>query len=196
MKLFKVAVASLILGVGFASQATDFTVKAKENSVSGGTGLNTGLVYNMGDLITGSVSVDDLWNSGALPRWSNANGQIGDLFYNGIDSQVTDWNASIDVGDKIGKNWNGSYSKSGFTFAYGTFVGQIGSTYFELGTDFSVAAPEAGTLNLFYWDSNKNDNSGSIVASITPVPEASTYALMLSGLGIVGLMVRRRKLKQ
>jgi hypothetical protein len=36
-------------------------------------------------------------------------------------------------------------------------------------------------------------NEYSYQLSITPVPEASTYALMLSGLGFIGMMVRRRK---
>ena len=34
---------------------------------------------------------------------------------------------------------------------------------------------------------------GSIVGVTAPVPEPETYALMLTGLGVVGLLVRRRR---
>jgi hypothetical protein len=32
-------------------------------------------------------------------------------------------------------------------------------------------------------------------ASVSPVPEPETYALMLAGLGLVGFMARKRKAK-
>jgi hypothetical protein len=37
------------------------------------------------------------------------------------------------------------------------------------------------------------DDAGFVTASIAPVPEAETWALMLAGLGLVGFMVHRRK---
>jgi hypothetical protein len=33
----------------------------------------------------------------------------------------------------------------------------------------------------------------ALATSVTPVPEASTIAMMLGGLGLVGFMARRRK---
>lgn len=37
------------------------------------------------------------------------------------------------------------------------------------------------------------DDAGFVTASIVPVPEADTWALMLAGLGLVGFVVKRRK---
>ena len=37
------------------------------------------------------------------------------------------------------------------------------------------------------------DDAGFVTASIVPVPEAETWALMLSGLGLVGFMAHRRR---
>jgi hypothetical protein len=34
-----------------------------------------------------------------------------------------------------------------------------------------------------------------ITNNVTPVPEPETYAMMLAGLGMLGFMARRRKLK-
>ena len=38
------------------------------------------------------------------------------------------------------------------------------------------------------------DNLAFNGASVTPVPEPSTYAMMIAGLGMVGLMIKRRKM--
>lgn len=53
------------------------------------------------------------------------------------------------------------------------------------------------TLRFYIMDSHHWDNLGGISVSITPaIPEPETYALMLAGLGALGLMARRRKDKQ
>ena len=36
------------------------------------------------------------------------------------------------------------------------------------------------------------DNAGNVGITLTPVPEPETYALMLAGLGVIGMMSRRR----
>ena len=37
------------------------------------------------------------------------------------------------------------------------------------------------------------NNVGQIIAVTTPVPEPETYALLLTGLGLIGVMAHRRK---
>ncbi len=51
-----------------------FEVKAKENSVSGGTPLVTGITVTKGELLTISASPDDKWRADTADRESNANG--------------------------------------------------------------------------------------------------------------------------
>lgn len=169
------------------SSVVSLDVFAKENSSSGGVVLNTSLFFNTGDLISGYVNSRDLWSAGSLPRWSNANGLIADLSATGFDD------SGQSDGTLIGRAF-GSLTQNGFTSAYGSLVGKINDNYFLLGTDFSIAAPDAGNLSLYYWDSNNSDNTGSVKASFTSaVPEPSTLALMLGGLGLVGFMARCRK---
>ena len=79
---------------------------------------------------------------------------------------------------------------------------QGGRDLFEnpLGTSFSGAAWGTGTLNLYYWDSNFGDNTGSITANVVKggvkggaVPEPATWALMIGGFGLAGAALRRRR---
>jgi hypothetical protein len=49
-----------------------------------------------------------------------------------------------------------------------------------------------GELKLFYWDSDAANNSGSVVAEVTAVPEPGNVALMALALGAFAL-TRRRK---
>ena len=61
-----------------------FDVKARENSSSGGSGLDT-IFVTAGQTFSVIAGTTDLWSAGALPRWSNANGLTGNLFATGSD---------------------------------------------------------------------------------------------------------------
>ena len=126
--------------------ANQFEVKAKENSVSGGTPLVTGINVTKGELLTINVSPDDKWSAGPGDRESNANG----------------------LSNPFGGNF-GLFTHNGFSFFYGSLVGSIdnGKTFFAVGTrmEMSILIPE-GRLTLYYWDVNNGDNSGSVIATV------------------------------
>lgn len=181
---FKFIVAALALAAG-AAHADPFTVDAYANSSSGGTGLAT-INLTAGESFSVSASTDDLWNAGALPRFSDANGLTGNRYATASDD------SGQSVGSLIGINF-GNWTQDGFSAAYGSLVGRIGSgDYFLIGSSYNGIASTSGVLNLFYWDSNNYDNSGSVVATVAAVPEPETYALLLAGLGAVVFMARRR----
>ena len=165
------------------------TVNAQTNSSSGGVGYNTGIGLTAGNLLTISVAASDLWSAGALPRWSDANGLVGDLFATGSDE------SGEAAGTKIGSNF-GTWTQDGFTAPYGALVGKIGNSYQLLGTNFNGPAWDTGTLSLFYWDSNSGDNGASIDVSIAAVPEPAAWAFMLFGFAGVGFAMRRKKTPQ
>ena len=165
------------------------TVNAQTNSSSGGVGYNTGIGLTAGNLLTISVAASDLWSAGALPRWSDANGLVGDLFATGSDE------SGEAAGTKIGSNF-GTWTQDGFTAPYGALVGKIGNSYQLLGTNFNGPAWDTGTLSLFYWDSNSGDNGASIDVNIAAVPEPAAWAFMLVGFAGVGFAMRRKKTPQ
>lgn len=187
------ALACAIAASAMANAASgDFVVDALANSTNGGSGQET-FALVAGQQFSVSVDSNDLWNAGALPRWSNADGLTGNLYYSTgtTDSQV----GSYLDGVLIGQNF-GSRTQGGLTAAYGTLVGQIGSgNFFKIGTSYAGTAASSGMLKLYYFDSNSGDNSGSILAQVTAVPEPETYAMLLAGLGLMGGIARRRKFK-
>lgn len=174
--------------VGLAAttaHAANFVVDALANSSSGGTGVAVATLA-AGDHFTVSVASTDLWNAGALPRWSNADGLTGNLFATGSDE------SGQAAGTLIGVDF-GTWTQDGFTAPYGTLVGRIGTEYKALGTSFSGSFSTAGTLFLYYWDSNSGDNTEFVTASVSGVPEPATWGLLLTGFGFVGLASRSRR---
>ncbi len=185
--LTSVAAALLLAGTAHAAAVT---VDALADSYNSGTGTGVAAgTLTLGESFSVTAASTDLWSAGALPRWSNANGLTGNLFATGTDD------SGLPAGTLIGQDF-GLFTTSDGSFAYGELVGRIGTgAYFAIGTDFSGTANASGVLNLFYWDSYTPDNSGSIVANVTTVPEPGSIALMLAGLGIVGGLARRRASK-
>jgi len=189
MKFYsKLAAATALVAFCAPAMAADFVVDSAANSSTGGTGLNTGLTYSAGDVLTVSAALDDLWSAGALPRWSNADGLTGPLFATGTDE------SGAAAGTQIGASF-GTWSQAGLSAPYGSLVGRLGGVYQLLGTNFSGPAWASGTLELFYWDSNNGDNSGRVTAHIAAagVPEPASWALMLGGFGMVGGALRSRR---
>jgi hypothetical protein len=187
-KMIRVAIAALALGGAATANAALFDVAAVANSSSGGVGLNTGIALSAGQAFSVTAATGDLWNAGPLPRWSNADGLVADLFATGSDD------SGESAGTKIGQEFVGGWTQNGLNAPFGSLVGKLASTYFFLGTNFSGPAPVAGTLSLYYWDSNNSDNSDSIRAEVLvgqSVPEP--IALSLVSIGLLGLGLSRRK---
>lgn len=195
MKFIKTAAAVAFAALAaFSTTASadsgSFTVRAFENSTSGGTGVAT-FALIAGQQFSVSVNPNDLWNAGALPRWSNADGLSTNLYYGpGTDAEVPVYANGTYIGSAI---QFGNHTQGGLSAPFGSLVGQIGSgNYFLIGTNFNGTAAASGTLKLFYFDSNNGDNSGSILAQVTAVPEPETFAMLLAGLGLMGAVARRR----
>lgn len=185
-KLLRIAVASI--AAVFAAGAHALVVDAQSNSSSGGIGLSTGINLNIGQIFNVVASPTDLWSAGALPRWSNADGLVANLFATGSDE------SGQLAGTLIGQNF-GLYSQNGFSAPYGALVGEISNAFFLIGTNFAGSAPASGELKLYYWDSNNGDNTNSInVAVRVPnqnVPEPGS--LMLAGLAMAALGFRKKR---
>lgn len=177
------AVAALVTVPGAASAAV-YVVDAQSNSTSGGTALATGLTFVAGQQFRITSSTLDLWSSGTLPRFSDANGIVERLAVAGDDSEQT-------PGTQIGANF-GNYTQGNLSARYGSLVADLGGGNYQLLGANGIFTSNGGPLNLAYFDSNNADNSGEIAFSISAVPEPATWGMMLAGFGIVGFGLRRR----
>ena len=173
---------ALLAAAGVASAATAAaTVSAHDNSlygpigngqVAGLDGLDTGLSISAGELLT--FSATGSWNN-SDPDSSYVSGA------DGHDGFVGDGHPNFD------------YSQFGLNAAYGALVGKIGNgDYFLIGDSFSGAANATGELQLFYWDSDYGNNTGSVNVQISAIPEPANIALMGLALGAFALSRRRK----
>jgi hypothetical protein len=74
----------------------------------------------------------------------------------------------------------------------------VGQEWISANNSTMSLALEAGQYTVFVsgWTNGANLSSGYTIGfSPTAVPEPETYAMMLAGLGIVGMVARRRKMK-
>lgn len=189
--------AALALGAASTlTQAGVFVVDALANNAGNTTrvGVPT-IALTAGDLFSVTASPTDLWNAGPLPRWSNADGLVVNLFASGSDE------SGRPAGTQIGQVF-APLNQLGLIAPYGSLVGEIANQFRFLGTSFTGPAWATGTLNLFYWDEGQPiDNTGTVSATVVSVrgevtepgavPVPATLALL--GLGALGLVAASRR---
>lgn len=182
--------AALTLGLAIASSAhaTVFVVDALANSSTGGVGLPS-LTVTDGEQFTVTSSTDDLWSAGELPRFADGDGLVMNRFAT----------ASDDSGEPVGTLIETAlvpWVENGLSAPFASLVGEINGVYRELDANFSGSAWGAGTLNLYFWDQNNFDNSGTIAFDLSPasggVPEPAAWAMMILGFGLAGGLLRAR----
>jgi hypothetical protein len=161
-----VVASGLLMALGH-SQAATFEVFARDNSTA----------YSNNDIVPPAAPLD-----------------TGLSFVNGQTLTVTasgSWNGGC---GSIGPDGGGACSGTASGPQDYSLVGRIGlaGSYFQIGSSYSAPVSGNGHLFLAFVDSDAANNTGSVMATISAVPEPATYALLIAGLGLVGVAGRRR----
>ena len=156
-----IAGAALLAVSGLAAATTiTTTVDAKNNSIVGGTAA---------DAFT--LLADSTFTVTASGIWQN---DPSSAYKSGPD----------------GHPGNG-YSVDGATFDIGSLIGEIGNgAFFKIGSSYTGNTGAGGELKLFYWDSDAFNNSGTVSAAVSSIPEPTNVGLLALG---AFALTRRRK---
>lgn len=159
---------------------------------TGGAGINNSLTVNNG----GTVIFAE---NNQVPSWQTVTLNTGSTLYLGDTSQtfaglVINGDSVIDFGtggSQLNVTYNNISIANGVTLTIQNWNASNGDV-------FSGANPGANVVNVQYADSNGNIYAtgtwgGGYVTPGTPVPEPSTYGLILLGSGTAFVLWRRRK---
>lgn len=136
---------------------------------------STGTNYVSGTPITGSTGTNGINMGGWFVNWSTVTG---------IPMNTGAWNMQGTLSSAGG--YTGTITGTTNGMANFSWDGVYGNAYT---LDYTATVP-AGDASGF----GGTQYALHLTGTVNPVPEASTYGMMLAGLGLVGFAVRRRKL--
>lgn len=165
-----VAIATALSAASAQAATVQVEVFADTNAAKTESGAATGIILALGEIFSVSADPLDTWAYGL--------------------NKSKEVNADGARGGRLVENF-------GQQFVIGSLVARIGTgAFFSIGTAFNGLANAAGELQLYFWDRNLKNNSGSIVATIetadiAPVPLPASAPLLLAGL--IGFAALRRR---
>lgn len=144
-----------------------------------------------GAILMGTVQGPGDFSTGFL--WQGQTAYLTTL--NGAPSgSITNNTMTLDMSGFTGE-WNGvSFNASPDSGTLTTAVSLIGNGVYFYTADWThLVTASDGVPAMYYGTSFGLHLEGIAVTNLAPVPEAQTYAMILAGLSLVGLMARRRR---
>jgi hypothetical protein len=182
-------------GLSFQQTSTGVRTEAFDG-ISGIAGIGIGSLVQLGNLVTdqlGTISFTYLGNESAYDdKLLTLAGQTILSEANNIGATVTKVVDSLGAISFKFEGAAGKYAINGGSWATGTSIGLIGQnlTVNNKTFDFVLGYNDsAGTATLGDWD---DFVIGVKFTPVSAVPELSSYLLMLTGLGLMGTISRRR----
>jgi len=163
---FKQTLVAAVLGLAIAAPAAQAAIQTWNFSGTVESGSLLGQTY------AGAFSFDDAGLTGGVDTEYLLVSSLS-MTFSGTAYSLTDELAPTEAAFENGSFLGMTFSAANFTFIPG-LGGSVGDAYFA----YDATLPAlSGTGNVVY----------------APVPEASTYGMLLAGLGLVGFAVARRK---
>ena len=196
MKLVKTAIAVSILGLATsANAALDLSIYENANgdvvfNFSGSDVVTQNNSYNRNGFWFGDV-IDNLYTGSTGGKNATSTTFSAMNVTQGGSSSLDDVYLNGGSGHEIGIRLNNcsilTGANNGDTISWS---GQVVFDYLDI-SDFMASSWSGNSLNA--GDSDELILDGGYNINIAAVPEPSTYALMIGGLGLVGLMAARRR---
>lgn len=191
------AFATVLVMLPAAASATGFTNGDFED------GLNGWSTSGRVETLLGSVYANGIGTGATQAQRDNSYAFFGGANLTNINT------LSQSFSTFIGRTYNFSFEAvdvgGGAQDLSFDFGGQTGMTNLTPANNFSLARTFTGSFvasgaisTVTFTNSSFADNTDvaldNVVISVTPVPEAATWAMLISGFGLVGAMRRRQRL--
>ncbi len=188
--------APVSLGIDFASEQTRLTNLSQsfDKLVNTGNGYTNGYIGEANfvlDAQGASLAVFDLTASDVLKNLSFSNLAADTTVLINVHGQTVDFGQHGYDGFATGRVLFNLPEASQVTFA-----SSVDASFLAPMASFSASGLITGQVVVAHWSGAGQVNDAAFVGQIgqvTPVPEPSEYALMLAGLGIMGLFARQSR---
>lgn len=192
MKLHSVILAGFLAASAQASFASPVSVAAATSGYVWSVSPSAPLLTDLGSFAAGMYNITasgtvDLVGSTTFtmnPDGTPTTGvtESNYLYFNPVGSTIAD----------------GNYGFAGGAFKIGALVGTLSATptagdWFLIGYSKQLTLTSTAHIYAAVNDTFATNNSGAFSVTVTAVPEPESYALFLAGLGLMGLVARRRR---
>jgi len=112
---------------------------------------------------------------------------------NGFQTAI--FTTDLTLGTRSILTWTMSADDDAFVFVNGTLLTGLGGVHPVSASPIGQVSLNAGSheIRVFFADRHTTQSSLSFSATAAAVPEPATWALLISGFGLVGMAARRRK---
>lgn len=188
-KTLLLAATFVLTTAGAASAATIVNLDGRTNTSVGGA---NGVLLNLAAGVYEVTFVEDQYT--AFTRWNSVSGcdSVGEHCRTGWENSARIVAGGVEYlfGDA---NASGGYGpKAGELAYFATPDASLAHAVANYSLRFTLS--EAGSVRFYIHDTPVTDNHGGVSLSVAAVPEASTWAMLVAGFGLVGVGMRRRRL--